>query len=1265
MMRNLLLSKKIAVFLIVLAGLLVLAVNANAINYYSKSSGNLNLTATWGTNTDGTGTSPGNFTTSGNVFYIHNNSTPTINASWTVSGIGSKVVVGDGTTACNFTVGGALVLTATVDISTNGTLTLSTTGALTGITFGTLANGSTVNYAEAGAQTGIVATYSNLTLSGSGIKTFSNFTSTTVNGILSLEGTATVTVTTGAVNYGTNATLQYKTTANRNPTTEEWPSTFSATGGVIIDNPGINITVNANRTIANGSRLTLMNGSLVNGTTNGTRITMNSNSTIYRLEGTLAASPNGTGIYDVYYYGNTKTAGAELGGSGLRNVYIDIDSNQILQLNANRTPDGDINITSGTFDLSTFTINRSSAGGVFSMAAGTTLLVGASNFPGNYSTDTLDPTSNVNYDNNGAQNVTAVGYGNLILSGSGAKSIPLGTSVLGNLNIAPPTSSATASIASGQNIAVGSLTLGSVGKACGTWGSTSSSAINKDNTYFATTTGFVTVGNQPTVYSITGGGSYCAGGSGVAIGLSDSEAGVTYQLYRDVSSVVGSPVSGTGSAITFGNQTEEGTYTAVATRTSGGCNANMTGSVSVIINPFPSAAGSISGSSSVVQGQSSVSYSVGAITNANSYTWAYSGTGATINGTTNSVTITFASNATGGNLTVYGLNSCGNGTVSAAFPITVNSPTECAYSENTSSTIIFVPCINMTSNPETVSSTFISHQYFLLNVIKGLSYQIYTCNTPSQKLKMAIYEEGNASGSVIASSTSNTGNTCNSNVNNVYLSFTSPISGQVRVLINSIADCSDASITGLTVNVNVSGGDNTQDDPNAAGTDSWIGHIYDGASFNNYLGYYSQTETFQESFDTGGTWPDNTNDDATCFYSINSNGTARASLKDVSFSARYLMNSSKHGLYRADMTGDDGDRLLVDGVQVYSDWSDHSPRTTSDVLFSLSGNSTLAFEYYENGGQNVCGFNNLVQVLANNLSTNTTQSICVGTSGSEISGDVFGTLPSGISLSGTGYQWTYSTTPGGVRANITGATGATFTPNASLAPFNTAGTYYLYRNAILSSTNNVSPNPYIATNESNAATVNVSSPTTTPTVSIAASPGATICTGTSVTYTATSVNTSGGAVNYDFKINGNSQQSTSSNTFTTSTLTNGNLVTCEITITGGTCLTSNTATSNTVTMTVNPSTGVPVFTAGATSVCQNDPDGTYTATAANSTALTYSVLPISAGSINTSTGVMNWSASFSGTATITATATGLCGTTSSDRIVTVNPLPPTGEIVGD
>ena len=56
----------------------------------------------------------------------------------------------------------------------------------------------------------------------------------------------------------------------------------------------------------------------------------------------------------------------------------------------------------------------------------------------------------------------ATTYGNLIFSGSGAKHMASGTSARGNLTIAP-TGTATASVGTGLNLGVGSLTLGLLG----------------------------------------------------------------------------------------------------------------------------------------------------------------------------------------------------------------------------------------------------------------------------------------------------------------------------------------------------------------------------------------------------------------------------------------------------------------------------------------------------------------------------------------------------------------------------------------------------------------------------------------------------------------------------------------------------------------------------------------------------------------------------------------------------------------------------------
>ncbi len=97
----------------------------------------------------------------------------------------------------------------------------------------------------------------------------------------------------------------------------------------------------------------------------------------------------------------------------------------------------------------------------------------------------------------------------------------------------------------------------------------------------------ITINPLPTLYTLTGGGNYCFGTSGSVVGLSSSDLGINYQLFNG-GSIVGAPVAGTGSAISFGSQTAVGTYTIVATNTVTGCTANMTGSTAININPLPS-----------------------------------------------------------------------------------------------------------------------------------------------------------------------------------------------------------------------------------------------------------------------------------------------------------------------------------------------------------------------------------------------------------------------------------------------------------------------------------------------------------------------------------------------------------------------------------------------------------------------------------------------------------------------------------------------------
>lgn len=88
----------------------------------------------------------------------------------------------------------------------------------------------------------------------------------------------------------------------------------------------------------------------------------------------------------------------------------------------------------------------------------------------------------------------------------------------------------------------------------------------------------------PTIFSVTGGGSFCSvPDAGVAVGLNNSESGVDYSLFNNAV-YTGTTLSGNGSGLNFGNRTTDGVYTIVATKISSGCTVSMNGSASVLRN---------------------------------------------------------------------------------------------------------------------------------------------------------------------------------------------------------------------------------------------------------------------------------------------------------------------------------------------------------------------------------------------------------------------------------------------------------------------------------------------------------------------------------------------------------------------------------------------------------------------------------------------------------------------------------------------------------
>ena len=124
----------------------------------------------------------------------------------------------------------------------------------------------------------------------------------------------------------------------------------------------------------------------------------------------------------------------------------------------NETVGGNLGVSSGTLDLSTFTLNHTTpAAGNIAISNGAVLKIGGTGtFPINYLTRTIGATSTVEY-NGTNQAVPSVGYGHLILSGTGTKTTAAAaTTVSGNLTV-----SGTAAAVAGNTVSVaGNVTLG-------------------------------------------------------------------------------------------------------------------------------------------------------------------------------------------------------------------------------------------------------------------------------------------------------------------------------------------------------------------------------------------------------------------------------------------------------------------------------------------------------------------------------------------------------------------------------------------------------------------------------------------------------------------------------------------------------------------------------------------------------------------------------------------------------------------------------------
>lgn len=217
-------SSKLA-FLCLLAGIPCLL---HATTYYSKASGNANTRATWGTNTDGTGTAPGSFSVSGDIFILRTGSTLNLSGNWTIAAGVTLQIDGNISVTNNnhdITISGTVIFTNTT------TTQVSLTGGGNGNNFTVSAN-ATVRTSN---QNGLRGAGASLPVTVSGTINLNTNASYEFNGSSTQLTTGLpATVKDLAVNSGTSISLSANTSVT---------GQLKLQSGILTISPGVILTI--------------------------------------------------------------------------------------------------------------------------------------------------------------------------------------------------------------------------------------------------------------------------------------------------------------------------------------------------------------------------------------------------------------------------------------------------------------------------------------------------------------------------------------------------------------------------------------------------------------------------------------------------------------------------------------------------------------------------------------------------------------------------------------------------------------------------------------------------------------------------------------------------------------------------------------------------------------------------------------------------------------------------------------------------------------
>jgi hypothetical protein len=393
--------RNISVIIVLLLLIGFTASFAQAANRYSVANGNWNSTSTWSASSGG---APGaSYPVAGDVVYIERGYTVSITATGAVCAtltIGTTTA-GTLTFAPTATANFTLTVSGDISIASNGSFTVTNYSGYNAHTLN-IGGNLTVN----GTFNMISGTddYAGVVFNGSAQQTISGDGATCT--LYSL--TASNTNSAGLV-LGRNVVMSPATSYNLTPSV-----TVTANDIFDLSSYTCDRSVSGNGTFAVNAGATLMIGGTNTFPANYNTNTLNSTST-------------------VEYYGTAQTVRALTYGN------LTLSGSDVKTLAGTTSIVGDLTVSGGTFDLASYTANRSAAGGTLTVSNGATLKIGGTGtIPSNYSTHSIGSTSTIEYagtDQSVAVLNSSQDYGNLTISGSGTKTLAGSETVSGTLSV--------------------------------------------------------------------------------------------------------------------------------------------------------------------------------------------------------------------------------------------------------------------------------------------------------------------------------------------------------------------------------------------------------------------------------------------------------------------------------------------------------------------------------------------------------------------------------------------------------------------------------------------------------------------------------------------------------------------------------------------------------------------------------------------------------------------------------------------------------------